>query len=240
MKSVAVLFALALVVAPAAASAQISDTTPPTLVMPGSGFDPLAIDLTAGPVNVTVTLHLKDDLSGVSFDYQQYSQAGIVFRSPTGNQAQRAIHGAFSPTSGDSLEGVWQAVSRSPSMRRAGDWYVESLTLVDKVGNVATLDATLLASMGFPTTLTVTSVEDTTPPTLVDFALSPPSVDTSAGSAEVKVTMHITDAVSGVDFGPNPNVQWIMGFSSPSGKLRPDLREPDPHLRNPAGRRLGA
>ena len=71
MKSVAVLFALALVVAPAAASAQISDTTPPTLVMPGSGFDPLAIDLTAGPVNVTVTLHLKDDLSGVSFDYQQ-------------------------------------------------------------------------------------------------------------------------------------------------------------------------
>ena len=114
---------------------------------------------------------------------------------------------------------MWQAVISFPQYAESGDWYVESLTLVDKVGNVATLDATLLASMGFPTTLTVTSVEDTTPPTLVDFALSPPSVDTSAGSAEVKVTMHITDAVSGVDFGPNPNVQWIMGFSSPVGNF---------------------
>ena len=114
---------------------------------------------------------------------------------------------------------MWQAVISFPQYAESGDWYVESLTLVDTVGNVATLDATLLASMGFPTTLTVTSVEDTTPPTLVDFALSPTSVDTSAGSAEVKVTMHITDAVSGVDFGPNPNAPWIMGFSSPVGNF---------------------
>ena len=54
MRLVAVLFALLLLTTPAVASAQTSDTTPPTLV--SFGFTPSSIDVTGGPQTLTVSL----------------------------------------------------------------------------------------------------------------------------------------------------------------------------------------
>jgi hypothetical protein len=41
---------------------------------------------------------------------------------------------------------------------------------------------------------------DTTPPTLVDFSFDPTSVDVSIGSAEVTVSLHFTDDLSGFGY----------------------------------------
>src|SRR5512139_47026 len=48
---------------PSPAPAQ-ADTTPPVLA--GFSFSPAAIDTTAGPATVVVTIHATDDLSGVA------------------------------------------------------------------------------------------------------------------------------------------------------------------------------
>src|SRR5205085_2133202 len=51
--------------------------------------------------------------------------------------------------------------------------------------------------MGFPTTLQVTSVTETTPPILTSFAFSPMSIDVTNGSADVTLTAGMTDDFSG-------------------------------------------
>jgi hypothetical protein len=226
MRSLAVLFALALLAAPGVASAQVSDTTPPTLV--SVGFSPSPVDVSAGPQTVTVSLGITDDLSGVSFEYLNYGQrVGIVFRSPSGAQTQVAYEYQFTQVpGGDLLSGTWNADVTFPLGAESGNWLVESITLEDVVGNKVTFDTSVLQDMGFPTTLTVISDTDSTPPVLVAFSIDPTiPVDTSAGSAELKVTMHLTDDKSGVDFS-GPNASFTFGVLSPTGNFIRGCNQP--------------
>ena len=172
---------------------------------------------------MTVSLGITDDLSGVSFEYLNYGQrVGIVFRSPSGIQTQVAYEYQFTQLpGGDLLSGTWSADVTFPLWAENGDWTVESVTLEDVAGNKVTFDTTLLQSMGFTTSLTVISGSggDTTPPVLVALSIDPSTpVDTSAGYAEVKVTMHLTDDSSGVDF-TGPNASFVFGVLSPTGNF---------------------
>ena len=147
------------------ALAQTSDTTPPELV--AFDFNPKNIDVTAVPQNVTITAQVTDDLSGAnSFE--------LTFWSPSGAQS----HSAFIPrTGGSALDGTYSGTVEIPQFVESGLWTASVMRLSDMVGNSVSLDTSNLASLGFPTDLTVDSNPDTTPPSIVSADFIPPVID---------------------------------------------------------------
>ncbi len=91
----ALLLALVGLMLTVAAAGQTQDVTPPVLV--GFSFSPTSIDVSSGSQNVTVTMHVTDDLSGVS-------SACAYFFSPSGQQQEATC--SFSRTSGSALDGI--------------------------------------------------------------------------------------------------------------------------------------
>jgi general secretion pathway protein D len=182
---------LALRLVPTVCAGQSFDTTPPSLV--GFSFSPSAVNVTSGPQNVTVSLHVTDDLSGVlSSDALVY----VTFQSPSGNQNQTTYLSSLAGST--SLNAQFQGVITIPEFSESGNWTVSDVFLRDAVGNSVNLNATTLASMFFPTILAVTSVPDTTPPTLTSLSIVPSSINVSHGPQAVTLSLGLTDAQSGV------------------------------------------
>src|SRR5262245_18395852 len=150
------------------ARAQTSDITAPQLQ--AFSFAPTSIDVSAGAQSVTVTLRMTDELSGVGF-------VQVEFRGPTGIvQRATAIR-----VSGTSMDGTWSGSVAFPQFSLAGAWVVSGVQPSDVAGNTAFINPTVLESRGFPTQLTVASLSDTQPPVLLRTAVSPTSIDVSAG-----------------------------------------------------------
>jgi hypothetical protein len=195
------------------------DTTPPTIA--SVTFTPSAVDVSAGPQVVNVALQIEDDVAGVDLQVQDFGDFTITFLSPGGIQRQRLFNRQFAMTSGDGLDGVWEAEFTLPQFSEAGQWSIESLAVRDRVNNFAFLPNAVLGGLGIAATIDVTSVpEDTTPPTLLDLTFTPAFINTSAGSANVVVSYQASDDLSGVAFVPDtPNSAFVKGviFSSPSG-----------------------
>ena len=114
------------------------DTTPPALQ--DFSFSPTAIDTTSGEQVVTVTAHATDDLSGVSVIY-------VSFLSPSGSQIQQGI---ISRISGNANDGIYQGFFSFPQYGEAGNWSVNSIYIVDAVGNPQDYRQPDLAALGFP------------------------------------------------------------------------------------------
>jgi len=73
------------------------------------------------------------------------------------------------------------------------------MNLADSAGNFAFINSADLAKRGFPATIQVTSIEDTTPPELLALTVSPAEVDTTQGPATVRVQVEIKDDLSGFE-----------------------------------------
>jgi hypothetical protein len=69
------------------------------------------------------------------------------------------------------------------------------------VGNYAFFTETQLEALGAPTTLNVSSDQDTVSPVLQALTFSPLQVDTSSASATVIAIGHVTDNRSGLNYG---------------------------------------
>jgi hypothetical protein len=184
--------------------AQLSDTTPPTLV--SFSFSPTSVDVTAGPQSVTFTLGVTDDLSGVASAY-------IKLMSPSGKQSLEETAYSFFA---NPLNVTLQTTISIPQFSESGVWKVESISLFDLVGNRATLSTTFLATMGFPTDLMVISIQDLTPPQLTSVSLTPSTIDVSNGPQTVTVNLGVKDALSGANFICNPSCPGLYVLS-PSG-----------------------
>jgi hypothetical protein len=106
-------------------------------------FSPDAIDTVKGPATVRVEYTAIDDLSGVN-------SIEVVFLSPSGAIRRRGS-ALLAPT-----DVVTNFVEVSfPRMSESGRWKLSSVFLSDAVGNTQILDASEVASMGFPTALTL-------------------------------------------------------------------------------------
>ena len=168
-------------------------------------FNPTSIDVSAGAQNLILTLRVTDTLSGFEF-------GSFIFLSPSGNQIISGGYNASSRVSGDSHDGVYQVSASVPQFSEAGTWRVIQMFLRDSVGNSTVLSESDVSSRGFPTQLQVLSdPQDITAPSLTQFSFTPATIDTSAGSQSVSLTLRITDDVSGFEFG-----SFI--FLSPSGQ----------------------
>jgi len=182
-------------------NAQVEDTAAPALAE--FDFNPKTIDVSSGPQTVTVTLRITDDLSGFEF-------GSFIFISPSGQQISSAGFNAQHRITGNSLDGVYEVPTTIPQFSEAGTWHVIQLFLRDSVGNSAVFSQSDLISRGFPSELVVNGGPDLASPDLVEFSFNPTSIDVSTGAQNLTLTLRITDALSGFEFG-----SFI--FISPSG-----------------------
>jgi len=185
------------------------DVTPPQLT--SFGFSPSAINVSAADQIITFTLGASDDLSGVNFNCVTYCYYTVYLTSPSGKQWQGLVNYNVSMLSGTPLAGVWQGQITLPRYSEAGAWQVNFVSLKDSAGNFTYLYTSNLQTLGFPTTINVTSTpSDTSPPQVSSLAFGPNFIDTTMGSQPVTVTLGLTDNLSGVNYG-------YVYFLSPSG-----------------------
>lgn len=192
----------------------VVDTEAPQVV--NFSLSPHSIDTSSGSQQILFTAQLTDNLSGVE-QGDGVSPSQVVFVSPSGKQRQVAPFSAFEQTAGDSLNGTYQSSMTLPQYSEAGTWTLQSLLLVDEVGNTDLLDVNQLSSMGFTTEFTVNSVVDTEAPQVSNFSLFPKNIDTSIGSQQILFTAQLTDNLSGVEKGDGVSPSQAM-FVSPSGQ----------------------
>jgi hypothetical protein len=215
------------------------DTTAPQIV--SFNLNPPSIDVPSGQQNVTITLGLTDDLSGVDFSLHGGSGASLVMQSPSGKQTQVIANDRFTLVSGTNLNGVWQTTLTIPQFSEAGVWTLQRLLLEDVVGNFSILNASDLLARGLSSDLQVaSSPSDVLPPQLSGLTIAPDHINTSTGSQTIVVTITATDNLSGVSFMPSfPFTTCFLGDTtnifkrvgvlliSPSGNqtrcLEPDL-----------------
>jgi hypothetical protein len=174
----------------------VQDNTAPVLT--SLGFSPTAINTTAGSATVTISYSVTDDLSGAN-------SICARFDSPSGAQVRSSCV-AISPATSHSGSIDLQF----PQFGEGGTWLLEIYGLADAVGNVRGYSTAELAAAGFPTGLTVTSVQDNTAPVLTALSFSPAAINTTAGSATVTVSYSVTDDLSGAN-------SICARFDSPSG-----------------------
>ncbi|MFY9556601.1 MAG: HYR domain-containing protein [Blastocatellia bacterium] len=180
----------------------------PDLVAPNLtsfNINPTTIDVNDGPKNVTFTLGITDELSGFQFGV-------FEFVSPSGQQRKNTCCSTFPRILGNANNGVYEIILTFPHFSEEGSWRVSSLSLQDAVGNNRLLRESDFMAMSFPTTLQILSdPDDTTPPALLAFSISPTAINTTTSSQDVTFTLRITDDLSGFQFG-------VFGIGSPSGQ----------------------
>lgn len=193
------------------------DTQPPSVT--SITFLPSSINVSSGPQNLTMSLNLTDNQSGV--DFNRFLEFRITLRSPSGRQEQYVSAQDLQLTSGTPLNGTWQATRLLPRYMEAGTWQISSMWLSDLAGNQVFLPTSTLQSMGITTNFAViSSPADISPPQVTGFTFSPPVIDTATSFRFVTVRMTVTDNLSGVDFSSDrPSVSFLHGvqFMSPSG-----------------------
>ena len=190
------------------------DLAPPDLAE--FSFDPTSLDVSGGAQNLTFTLRIIDTLSGFQF-------GNFVLQSPSGQQVISGGYNFPNRVSGDALDGVYEVTASVPQFSEAGTWRLIQIFLIDGVGNSIVLREDDLLGRGFPTNLQVISnPQDLTAPSLTEFSFAPASIDTSAASQSVKLTLRIADDISGFQFGNfvfvSPSGQQVnsSGYNSPN------------------------
>ena len=173
-----------------------SDTTPPNLT--GLSLSPSSVDTTSAPATLAVNFTATDDLSGAN-DLQ------VMFQSPSGSITETGNAEVTPSTMASGSASV-----AFPQFSESGTWTLESVLLTDAAGNVETLNTSAVISKGFPTTVTVVSTKDVTPPSLTTLSFSPSSADVGNSDAVITLSFMVTDDISGVN-------TFQAAFTSPSG-----------------------
>ena len=178
-----------------------TDDTAPALT--GFTLSPDTVDVDTAAATVTVTVTATDGETGVS-------SVSLGLNSASAAQGRVCI---ATRTAGTAANGTWTCTIQIPEDAAAGAWTVSGLRIQDAAGNRTEPTAPELELLGFPTTVQVVSPnQDVTPPTFDGFAITPDSVDISAGPATVTFSVTASDAGTGVQ----GTVTYLW---SPSGNL---------------------
>ncbi len=180
-----------------------SDTLPPSLV--NLDFTPTVIDTSLGDTEIEVTIQFEDDFSGLDYAY-------IVFESQSGEKSINSVILSDSRLiSGDKLDGIIQKNITLPQFSELGIWQLSQLDLIDEVGDRISFNTEQLKNADFATEFTVSGIEDSTAPELIDFNFTPTVINTSTADSEIEVNIEFSDDLSGLDYG-------YLVFESPSGE----------------------
>jgi len=213
------------------------DTEPPNVV--SFDFDPKHVDTSTSHQEIIFRIRLTDDLSGVSSFSGQ-------FKGLSGDQYAAFVE-SLTPSSlisGDEIDGIYECTMTLPQYSLRGTWQLESLSLVDNVGNQRLLNKDDMAALGFPiefqnnpsssclTIEKIASSSSASPGDLLNYTI----IYKNSGDArltEVVITESYPKGVEFVSASPAPdhgtNNRWTIGDLSPgkSGKITVTVRVPE-------------
>lgn len=180
----------------------VQDETAPEVI--AFNLTPNTVDTADGSATLTLTLTLTDDQAGVCIagDCGTYIGSQTQFRiQPEKVSSQWLDFYDFTLISGNALNGMYTATATLPQYSTDGTWSAYSLTLVDKLGNSATLEKEDLESEfgnGVTDVENNATVYDDDRPEVTALELSPSAINTDAADVEVTLTMTLTDNLAGI------------------------------------------
>ena len=122
-----------------------ADVTPPQLV--SVDFTPKSVDVSSSSQTITVTAHVTDDNSGVSY-------VQPLFSSPSGQQSATA---GLTLVSGTAQDGIYQGIVTIPESAESGTWTMGQFWVGDVVGNSLSYPDSAQYPTGTPTQLVVSA-----------------------------------------------------------------------------------
>src|SRR6478609_4271385 len=168
------------------------DTQGPELT--GYSLTPQTLDTSVAPGSVQFSLAATDDLSGVA-------DAAALIRLPEADPPAclPCGHRASSDlASGTIYDGTWEERFPLAQFAIPGTYVVSFVVLYDRAGNRTDYDREELEDLGYPVEFTQTGPGDTEPPQIVDFWMSPGTLQSSSGKGAIQFFVHVTDNLSGV------------------------------------------
>ncbi|WP_243057794.1 fibronectin type III domain-containing protein [Nocardioides sp. SR21] len=158
-----------------------ADLNPPALV--DYTFSPSTVDVSSGPQLVTISARITDATGTVP--------PHVTVTSDRSTQSVGTLDLVL--TGGDARDGTYEATATILAGATAGAWTVTLDPLADTLGNRE------LSHHRHASSLTVLDLHpDPDPPVLEDYTFTPTTVDVGAGSQQVDVTAHISDATGAV------------------------------------------
>jgi prepilin-type N-terminal cleavage/methylation domain-containing protein len=112
--------------APDGSGVSSGDSTPPSVQ--SISISPTTVDVNDGPVEVTVSVQVTDDLSGVSW-------GNVRLQSPSGSY----LYFWLSLEDGTNLNGLWEGVEEIGEFAESGTWNVTGVVFYDFAGNMLEL-----------------------------------------------------------------------------------------------------
>lgn len=193
----------------------VDDREPPAIV--SVAISPTTVDTSLSNQAVTITVHLRDDVAGMDRPMSQssHTRSSISFASPSKGQHAVTSFAVEQRASGDQHDGVYTNVVWLPQYSEPGVWSLDSMVLVDAVGNQQRIDLAGALDRGLMSEFTVEGAGDTTPPQVSSFDFFPRRVETSSTNQMISFAVRLVDALSGM----SNSVTWGYAsayFSSPS------------------------
>jgi sugar lactone lactonase YvrE len=142
-----------------ATSIQSADTTPPQLV--SLGISPTLVNVGSADATITITARITDNLAGNAGAGYSSSPSQISFKSPSGNQIVYAMLDEGSRVSGTALDGNYSYQMVVPRYAESGTWSVDSVLLVDQIGNSKYESAQTLSTRSLPKSFNVVGPSET-------------------------------------------------------------------------------
>jgi Bacterial Ig-like domain len=109
---------------------------------------PAAVNALAKSQKVTFSVKATDTKSGVA-------SVNISFRS----RSEDFVDGKAKLVTGKITSGTWRGTLTIPRCSEPGNWSIDSVDVVDRVGNTTTLDAKQLKAMHLPTSILVDALD---------------------------------------------------------------------------------
>jgi hypothetical protein len=201
----------------------VPDTEAPTLT--SLSISPAVVDVSSGSQKLTVTMAIKDNMSGLDLSYpgNRYSYTFLAAQSPSG-QYLSAMYDGVRLISGTVQDGVFEIDLTIPQYAESGQWRIYYLYLADRVGNIK-----YLYFYNWPATINntfavISSPSDVKAPVLTSLNFSPTFINTSEGAQSVDVSFGLKDDLSGIRSttyqGNHVTWYWTIAwiyFQSPSG-----------------------
>jgi len=161
-----------------------SDTTPPQLVT--LGISPAQVNVTSASAMVTITARITDNLAGNAGEGYSSSPSQIRFKSPSGNQIVDAMLDGSRRVSGTALDGNYSYQMTVPQYAESGIWTIDSVLLVDQIGNIKYETAQNLAARSLPSSFVVTAPSPSVAPSSTPSGGAGGAPVTSTGSQAQK------------------------------------------------------
>src|SRR3954447_12629853 len=156
---------------------------------------PGAVDVRHSARHVTFTVHPRDSTRAIT-------GITVYVASPTVGSIQRYSTGSLKLVSGTARKGTWRGSAPIPRWTNPGTWKVTEVDLSDAAGGYTTYEpyghGTRAWRSAWSKSFVVAAKADRTAPTVTSVKLARTSLDTRSAAAKLRITVHVTDAASGV------------------------------------------